>query len=201
MSFAPEDVSLQVPVLDAPHSLIESHAPSGSEEQVIRLFEQFRGNILHYLCQLGLPMADSEEILQEVFLLLHQHLQQQKPQSNLRGWLFRVAHNLGLKRRTAVQLRSRGVADDSEFADRHPAPGPTPEEQFFFQERQNRLRAVVEALPAQDRHCLFLRSEGLRYREIADVLEISLGSVAKSLSRALDKLMKAEERWKYASER
>ena len=59
-------------------------------------------------------------------------------------------------------------------------------------QRQSRLRSVVAALSEQDRCCLHLRAEGLRYREIAEVLGISLGSVAASLGRSLERLMRAD---------
>jgi len=49
-------------------------------------------------------------------------------------------------------------------------------------------------LPEEDRRCLVLRAEGLRYREIASVLEISLGSVALSLERSLTRLARVVQR-------
>jgi RNA polymerase sigma-70 factor (ECF subfamily) len=52
--------------------------------------------------------------------------------------------------------------------------------------------AVLHALPEQDQACLYLRAEGLRYREIADVLDISLGSVSISLTRSLARLHRAD---------
>ena len=59
-------------------------------------------------------------------------------------------------------------------------------------ERQQRLLAVVRAMPEQDQCCLSLRAEGLRYRDIAEVLGISLGSVANSLERSLSRLTRAD---------
>jgi RNA polymerase sigma-70 factor (ECF subfamily) len=47
-------------------------------------------------------------------------------------------------------------------------------------------------MPERDRQCVYLRAEGLCYRDIARTLGISLGSVAKSLTRALTRLTSAE---------
>jgi RNA polymerase sigma-70 factor (ECF subfamily) len=58
---------------------------------------------------------------------------------------------------------------------------------------RQQLLAVVNALPQQDHACLSLRAEGLRYREIADVLGISLGSVAASLEKSLARLFRASK--------
>jgi RNA polymerase sigma-70 factor (ECF subfamily) len=54
--------------------------------------------------------------------------------------------------------------------------------------------AVVEALPDLDRRCLVLRAEGLRYREIAGVLDISLGAVSLSLGRSMARIARAIKR-------
>jgi RNA polymerase sigma-70 factor (ECF subfamily) len=54
------------------------------------------------------------------------------------------------------------------------------------------LQAVLRALPEQDRCCLHLRAEGLRYREIASVLGISLGSVSIALARSLARMGRAD---------
>jgi RNA polymerase sigma-70 factor (ECF subfamily) len=73
-------------------------------------------------------------------------------------------------------------------------PSPDPEVQAASRQKQRRLLAVVEVLPEQDRQCLFLRAEGLRYREIATVLDVSLGTVASSLAKSLARLARAAER-------
>jgi RNA polymerase sigma-70 factor (ECF subfamily) len=49
-------------------------------------------------------------------------------------------------------------------------------------------------LPEQDRRCLFLRAEGLRYREIAGILDMPLGTVSLSLGRSLARIARAAER-------
>jgi RNA polymerase sigma-70 factor, ECF subfamily len=67
-------------------------------------------------------------------------------------------------------------------------PSLNPEQRLAEEQRQVILRSVMRALPERDRQCLYLRAEGLRYREIADVLGISLGSVAKSVTRSLARL-------------
>jgi RNA polymerase sigma-70 factor (ECF subfamily) len=61
-------------------------------------------------------------------------------------------------------------------------------------ERRHRLRSVLDALPQRERQCLHLRNDGLRYREIAKVVGISLGAVAKLLARAIGRLERADQR-------
>lgn len=158
------------------------------EEEVVSLFDQLRVPVLRYLLSLGIAVPDAEEILQEVFFSLYLHLRQGKPRSNLHGWVFRVAHNLGLKRRAKNRRESdhTGTVPDLSEVRCHAIDGP--EERFRTIERQQRLLAVVRALPDQDQCCLSMRAEGLRYREIAEALGISLGSVANSLAKAVVRL-------------
>jgi RNA polymerase sigma-70 factor, ECF subfamily len=158
-------------------------------ETVIGLFEEFRVPLLRYASSFGLALEDAEEIVQEVFLSLYRHLQSGKSDEHIRAWLFRVAHNLALKRR--CRNRKEEACSGAKAEVITAAPGPDPETQAAESQRQRRLHAAVEALPEQDRRCLLLRAEGLRYREIAAILEISLGSVSTSLSRALQRLARA----------
>jgi RNA polymerase sigma-70 factor, ECF subfamily len=175
----------------------DSSKPSALEEEVVSLFDQFQDRLLRYLLGLGLPALDCEEIIQEVFLALFLHLQRGKPRHNLRAWLFQVAHNMGLKQRI-LAARSRQTvieydaisAADAAFVDR----APNPEDQFAGNERRLRLLPVWRVLPEQDRRCLALRAEGLTYREIAQVLNMSLGAVPLSLGRSLARFARAEER-------
>jgi RNA polymerase sigma-70 factor (ECF subfamily) len=54
-----------------------------------------------------------------------------------------------------------------------------------------RLRDGLEALSPQQRRCLYLRAEGLRYHEIAETLGVSLSTVAEYVSRGIARLRKA----------
>jgi len=168
------------------------HATSETESEVIGLFDEHRNRLLRYILSFGLPVHDGEEIVQDVFLSLFRHLQLGRPRDNLRGWLFRVAHNLALKRREASQARPDSVELSAAVADRQIDPAPGPERILAFAERQEHLLAVVNALPVRDQYCLHLRAEGLRYREIAEVLDMSLGAVSISLTRSLARLERAD---------
>ena len=133
---------------------------------------------------------DTEEIVQDAFLALFLHLRADKPRTNLVGWLFRVAHNMGLKR-LASAAREHSLHPIDSF-DLHRDPAPDAECQIVSAERSARLQAVVAALTDHERQCLSLRAEGFRYREISEIVGISLGSVAALLTRALDKLRRAD---------
>ena len=159
---------------------------------VIQLFDQLHGRLLLYVRSFGLPPQDSEDVLQEAFLSLFQHLAHGRSRANLRGWLFRVAHNLALKRRSLIKTSTHGSLENHSGA--HRDFSPTPHDLLEFKEEHSVYNAVLEALPEQDRCCLLLRAEGLKYREIAKLVGISLGSVSASLSRSLARFHRAAGR-------
>ena len=177
------------------HSGVDLQRHGEHAEEVVGLFDQMRERVMRYLLGLRLSEPDAEEIVQEVFLALFRHLERERTCRNTRAWLFRVAHNLALKCRESDRrnrqdlLRFEGGSLESTAASI-----PDPEEQFLRYQRGIRLLGVWRALPEQDQRCLALRAEGLTYREIAEVLNISLGAVAASLERSLARFARADGR-------
>ena len=186
-------VSTVLPALRAA-SAVERARRNRLEDLVVTFFDQFRDPLVRYLSGFGLAFPDCEEVLQEVFLSLFQHLDRGKPTDNIRGWLFRVAHNLALKKRMRARENFEARFEVHEEAELAIDPAPSPEDQAVNQQTRLRLLAVVDALPEQDRRCLFLRAEGLRYREIAEILGMSLGAVSISLARSLARIARSAER-------
>ena len=193
MSDQPRESALKLPV----HGAIEARRdsrPSPLVEEVVCLFDQLRDRLLRYVISFGLPVQDGEDIVQEVFLALFRHLKQGRSRKNLRAWTFRVAHNQALKRRNQERIGAQQLVDEGvPLADLVPDTYPSPEDQVASNQRRQRVLAVVNALQEQDRRCLILRAEGLRYREIAEVLDISLGAVSLSLERSLKRLARAAQ--------
>ncbi len=137
--------------------LSDSAALAGATNQSVRLsplaaevatlFDRYRSPLLRYLQSFGMTPHDGEEVVQEVFLALYQHLSAGRPRTNLAGWLFRVAHNQGLKRCMANQRMATGTAEDGIDVLERADPAPDPEQQVHAKQRQQRLLAVVDALP------------------------------------------------------
>jgi RNA polymerase sigma-70 factor, ECF subfamily len=165
--------------------------PTADEQQVIQLFDELRSPLLRYLLAMGIPSQEGEEVIQEAFLALFEHLRRGRSRQYLRGWMFRVTHNLGLKRRLSRKREVSSAAFD-DLAATLPDTSENPEEQLLNSQRRERFQAILGTLGEQDRWCLFLRAEGLRYREIAQILDMSLGSVSASLARSLDRLGRAD---------
>src|SRR5579862_633953 len=113
-------------------------ARSEIESEVIQLFDEYRSRLLRYVLSIGLTAAHGEEIVQEVFLALFRHLRLGRPKDNLRGWIFRVAHDLALKTRASEQIRPDRVEFDEATAAAQVDPQPNPEQQYSSGQRQAR---------------------------------------------------------------
>jgi RNA polymerase sigma-70 factor, ECF subfamily len=182
-------------VLDFPARSVAaapSFAPSPLEDEVVKFFDQCRAPLVRYTRAIGLSAQDAEEIVQEVFIALFRHLQLDRSRSNLQAWIFRVAHNLALKQLQSNRKLPETLDWDADLVNSHPDGRLNPEERIASGQRQQRLRAILRALPKQDQCCLYLRAEGLRYREISRVLGISLGAVSNSITRSLMRLKSAD---------
>lgn len=156
------------------------------EERVTRVFEEAREDVYRYLVMLGLAPAAAQEAAQEVFLRLYIALRKGERIENPRGWVFRVAHNYGLTIRER-ESAAQALDPDMEVQDR----GENPEQALLKREQHLRFHNAVETLSEQQKHCLYLRAEGFRYREIAEILGLSDSTVGEFLRRAIRRLRKA----------
>jgi RNA polymerase sigma-70 factor, ECF subfamily len=173
--------------------LILSESPEAKGARVTGEVEQIYGetrvDICSYLICLGVPDAQAQEVTQEVYLRLFQAMRKGGEILNMRAWLFRVAHNLGLKVRTREKAFRIVNPDWERFAD--PAT-KSPERTMLDREKMQRLETALQTLSPQQRNCLYLRAEGLRYREIAEVMGVSLSTVNEFLRRAITRLAEPE---------
>jgi RNA polymerase sigma-70 factor, ECF subfamily len=164
-------------------------AREGARAVTVALFRDLREPLGRYLASLGAQQPEIEEMVQEAFLRLHRHLSSgHGGTQNLNGWVFRVAQNLVHDRRRGWHGRNVDSLEDRPEAALASAPGASPEERVLHLEKMDRLRAAWLALPDQHRRCLSLRAEGLRYREIAAVLGVSITSVADLVRDSLAQL-------------
>lgn len=168
-------------------------APVLVEQEVLALFDDCGPGVRRYVASFNLGSAATEDVVQDVFLALFRHLSLGRPTTNLKGWLFQVAHNLALKQRQRIV--KRGLIEgawDALSAEQVLDDELNPEERLAERQRQRHLVDVLRLMPERDQRCIFLRAEGLCYRDIAKTLGVSLGSVAKSLVRAIGRLSAAD---------
>src|ERR1700722_8029432 len=115
----PDSNSIELPAVRAAAAF--SFPRPDLESLVISLFDQLRNPLLRYVLSIGIRVQEAEEIVQEVFLSLYRHVRIGRSRSNLRGWVFRVAHNLALKQRESNRrhLGSAAGADGAALERRY----------------------------------------------------------------------------------
>jgi RNA polymerase sigma-70 factor (ECF subfamily) len=178
--------------LCAPASLLgqEGQRTLKLEERITQLYVELRQPVYRYLLCLSVSPAEADEIVQEAFLRLYRHVHGGGREDNLRGWVFRVAHNLSINefksRKRFVSSAPEDLAELNAVVD----PRRGPEELLLRREKMARVHAGISALSEQQKQCLYLRAEGFRYREIAGILEVTISTVVESLRRAIKKLAK-----------
>jgi RNA polymerase sigma-70 factor (ECF subfamily) len=156
-------------------------------DQVAEFFEETRDDVYRYLLTLGLFPPQAQEAAQEVFLKLYVELKQGEKILNWRAWVFRVAHNHGLRTRAS---QNSFIAFDPEMEQRLGSGERNPEQSLLDKEELLRIHKGIEGLSDQQRRCVFLRLEGLRYPEIGEALGISASTVGEFLRRAITRLRK-----------
>src|SRR5947208_13975547 len=120
---------------------LQNRATLTLQDQVAQLFEEAREDVYRYLLSLGLFPPQAQEGAQEVFLRLYATLKKGEKIQNPRGWIFRVAHNLGLKIRARQNSQAPFDADlESQLA----APGAGPEQSLLEREQALRFHKAVE---------------------------------------------------------
>ena len=157
------------------------------QDQVVQLYEEARQDVYHYLLRLGLSPAEAQEGAQEVFLRLYSELVRGESIRNPRAWVFRVAHNLAMGHNAGDTWKPLEAATEAALADGSPGP----ERSAILRQRNARLSQALTELSPQQRKCLYLRAEGLRYREIADAAGIGISTVSEFISRAIARLRRA----------
>ena len=168
------------PCLDSDIEAAETHG------DMRELFLELRAPLCRYLVSLGLGRTEAEDVAQESFLRLCQRSGTKDP-ANVRPWIFRVAHNLARDEHRRRKRRPAAGSEDEAAFD-HADQRPSPEQNLLQREQDTRLKTALAQLPEEQRQCLHLRAEGLRYREIAEVLDVGTSTVSERVQKALQSL-------------
>jgi RNA polymerase sigma-70 factor, ECF subfamily len=173
---------------------------AGSPAAFDALIQHFHGPLFRLLCQmLGNP-ADAADTTQEVFLKAFRGIHGFRRGSSLKTWLYRIAIREALNQRRwwrrhqskETSYQNSALGDESLGV----ASEPSPFDACVTRETQQAVRRALARLPQVFRGAVALRDlEGLSYEEIAEVLEISVGTVKSRIlrgRRTLKNLLEAE---------
>jgi RNA polymerase sigma-70 factor (ECF subfamily) len=135
-------------------------------------------NVIYRMCG---DLQIAEDAAQETFIQAWLHLSSYRPQTSLRNWLYRIAVNAATDMLRKEKRILPHAVEDLQLSD----PQPGPEAVFSQAERWALVQEAVLSLPDACRAVLVLREyEGMAYREIADALDIPVGTVMSRLNYA-----------------
>jgi RNA polymerase sigma factor (sigma-70 family) len=151
------------------------------DERCIRMLGDHDGALRRMAASYERDPSRQQDLVQEIWLAVWQALPRFRNECSERTFVFRIAHNRAVSHIEHWQRRQTDVLDeDAPIA----ATGPDPEHSLSQQQRYERLRAAVQALPIAMRQVVVLTLEGLSNAEVADIVGISENNVAVRLTRA-----------------
>jgi len=158
---------------------------TGNRQAFAALFQRHGGRVEGFLRR-SLPSTAAAEVTQEVFLRVWRHAARYDPtKASPTTWLFSIARNARTDRQRR-RARPEPDADDPMWVPSAPAP---PDAATHLKVRDAALRARVEALPTKQREVIVLAYlEGLTLSEIAERLEVPLGTVKSRVRLAMGRL-------------
>jgi RNA polymerase sigma-70 factor (ECF subfamily) len=165
---------------------LRAHSAEGASAAFSKLVMRYHKLAISVAYRVCGDAALAEDVAQDAFVRVWSRLSEFRPDGNFRAWLMRITTNMAID---AVRRR-RPQVDIEDLA--LEAPGQGPEGAALSSERADVVRAALMRLSVQSRTILVLREyQSLSYQEIAEVLDIPLGTVKSRLSDARRRL-KAE---------
>ena len=188
----------------APESALE-HAKSKIDLTFEELFERYASMVYGLTLRILGDREEALDVSQEVFLTIYRKIDTFRGESSLKTWIYRIAaHRAANRFRWWNRLRRRGSVSLEEHISKSPnselfynlkSDAQSPEEALLLKEEQTRIERLLYELPLQQRMAVIMRDiEGLSYDEIAESLQVSLGTVKSRIARGREALKRHIQR-------
>ena len=129
--------------------------------------------------------AEAEDLVQETFIKALRAFDSFQHDTNFKAWIFRILRNTFLTTRTGIAAARTVFLEDHPTALDAAASDPTPEATLIRLDNEAALHAALEQLPPQLREVLLLCDvEEIKYKDIALILDVPIGTVMSRVSRA-----------------
>ena len=174
---------------------------AGREDAYETLMARFEHPIYNLVMRLINDPADANDVVQEVFLKVFRNVRNFRGQSSLKTWIYRIAvHEAYNQRRWFSRHRKQEIGLEPEeegslaLRDSLSDPGRTPYDWALNEERHDIIEQALKDVNPAFRTAVVLRDiDDMSYDEIADILQISMGTVKSRILRGRESLRKSLE--------
>ncbi len=154
---------------------------NGDREALRRVYTEINGSIYGFALSITKNTHDAEDVLQETVLSVHENAVSYKPQGKPMAWIFTIARNHALSK-LRENIRTKGLNENLNFDDE-------PFSSVDDADSKIVLKAALTLLDDEEARIVMLHaSTGMKNREIAEILQLPLGTVLSKYHRAIKKL-------------
>jgi RNA polymerase sigma-70 factor (ECF subfamily) len=173
------------------HQLIEA-TKKGDEQAFAEIVNRYRSPITNYLYRFLNDYEEAVDLAQETFVRVYFAIERYHTEYAFSTYIYRIATNLAIselrkrKRRRLISLTGLFQSDEDETKEFQPPDlKPLPDADLLDGEQSRTIAKAIETLPEKYRAPIVLRDvEGKTYEEIAQILELGLGTTKSRISRA-----------------
>lgn len=171
-------------------------AIEGDEASYKELLENYRGAIFNLLYKMVRSREETEDLVQEAFIKAFRALPSFNEEYAFSTWLYKIAINncidhMRKKRLKTYSMNKPLQSKDGEVEREFPDTSMSPDKNLLADERSKMIEAAIDGLPENYKIAIVLRhSEERSYEEIAQILNIPLGTVKARIFRAREMLKK-----------
>jgi RNA polymerase sigma-70 factor (ECF subfamily) len=159
----------------------------GKVERLAILFERHHVMLFNFFLRLTGNRSASEDLVQDVFFRILKYRETYLSQSRFTVWMYQIARNVHVD---YLRKQKPELPLDEQFEE-PAADAPDTVERLSTGEETAKLRKALDRLPLRKREILLLsRFQGMKYREIAELMGCDIGSIKSTIHRAIKELGK-----------